>query len=58
MNAIELKQRREQGGLTQAQLGKLIDVHPVTLSNYERGTADMPLVVQLAIDKILAERGA
>ena len=58
MNAIELKTRREQAGLTQAQLGKLIEVHPVTLSNYERGNKEIPLVVHLAVDKVLTEHAA
>ena len=55
---VLLRQRREQAGLTQAQLGKLIEVHPVTLSNYERGNKEIPLVVQLAVDKVLTEHAA
>jgi len=57
MNATELKQRREQAGLTQAQLGKLIGLHPVTLSDYEREDRAIPPVVQIAIDRVLTERG-
>ena len=56
MNGETLKERRELAALTQAQLAKLLDLHAVTISNYERGAAVIPVVLELALDKILSER--
>ena len=58
MNGETLKERRELAALTQAQLAKLLDLHAVTISNYERGAAVIPVVLELALDKILSDRAS
>jgi transcriptional regulator with XRE-family HTH domain len=48
--AGRLKQLREQGGLTQAQLAEQAGCHPMTLAKLERGVHEpaWPLVLALA----------
>jgi transcriptional regulator with XRE-family HTH domain len=42
MTGAELRQIRQQAGCTQVELAYLIDINPVTLSNYERDVLRIP----------------
>ena len=48
VNAIQIKEIREELGLPQPMFGQLFGVHPITVSKWERGIA-MPNSYQLAL---------
>ncbi len=52
MTAAEIRRRRDELGLTQAQLGAALDVHPNTVAKWERGeqTPEHPKMLRLALD--------
>lgn len=44
-----LKKQREAWGLTQAQLAEKLDLHPISLSRFERGAEPVPVMMELAL---------
>ncbi|MGA9767917.1 MAG: helix-turn-helix transcriptional regulator [Blastocatellia bacterium] len=52
MNGDELKQRREELGMTQEQLAKALGVNIMTISRWERGVRSIPPHLSLALEAI------
>jgi len=42
MNAAQVKRIRRRLGFTQEGLAKVLGVHPMTVSRWERGTVNIP----------------
>jgi transcriptional regulator with XRE-family HTH domain len=57
MKPKELTARREQAGLTMKQLADALGVNNATVWRWEAGKTRIPRIVELALDKILRERG-
>ena len=49
MTLSELRQRRRAIGLTQAQLARLLGVHPNTVAHWEQGVQRIPPFLGLAL---------
>ena len=49
MTASSLRRWRLSLGMTQAQLGDFLDIHRVTVSNMETGSAEVPVMLTLLI---------
>lgn len=47
-----LRERRKALGLRQDQLAEIFDVHPMTVSKWERGTHAIPEMVDLALQTL------
>lgn len=52
MNGPELKQRREELGLTQTTFADVIGITANTISRYERGSLQVPKWMELAIQTL------
>ncbi len=52
MDNKEFKRKRMSLGLNQAELAKLLDIKPNTVSRYETGVLSVPKVVELALEGI------
>jgi DNA-binding transcriptional regulator YiaG len=54
----ELKIRRRALGLTQPQLAQALDVHPMTISKWERGVERpyYPAMLRLALDQLAEQQ--
>ena len=48
----ELKSRREKLGMTQAELAKVLDLHEMTVSKFERDLQPIPRVIELAMKEV------
>jgi transcriptional regulator with XRE-family HTH domain len=48
----EFKRKRMSLGLNQAELAKLLDIKPNTISRYETGVLVVPKVVELALEGV------
>ena len=49
MTPAEFAAARHDLGLSQPQLADALDIHPMTVSKYERGALDVPRVAELAM---------
>lgn len=49
MTADELKAKRREYGLTQSQLADALEIHRVTVANYEAGKQPIPRLLELAL---------
>jgi transcriptional regulator with XRE-family HTH domain len=49
MTGPQLRAARQSLGLSQAALAEQLDIHPQTLSDYERDVRDIPRLVELAV---------
>jgi transcriptional regulator with XRE-family HTH domain len=59
MTPRELKEWREQNGLSQAKLAKALGVDVMTVSRWERGAREIPSFLHLALlgHETIAKRG-
>lgn len=57
IDGIEVRERREQLGLSQNQLARLLGVVTPTVSHWEQGRATPPPYLRLALKWIEQERG-
>jgi len=53
MTGQELRERRQKAGLTQVQLGALLDMPGNTVARYERGEMPIRRVVALALERVM-----
>lgn len=51
MTPAELKATRARLGLSQPALARLLGVHPLTVSKWERGLHHIPKMVELALER-------
>ena len=49
MEGEQLKTRREGLGLSQVQFAAKLEMHPMTISRFERGVEPIPLLFELAL---------
>ena len=49
LTPAEFAAARHSLGLSQPQLAAALDIHPMTVSKYERGALEVPRVVELAV---------
>ena len=56
MDSSNLKRRRDELGLTQAQLARELDVDVITVSRWERGVHPIPRYIELALEAIEQRR--
>lgn len=49
MKGEQLKTRRESLGLSQVQFAAKLEMHPMTISRFERGADSIPLLFELAL---------
>ena len=49
MTPAEFADARHALELSQPQLAEALDIHPMTVSKYERGALEVPRVVELAV---------
>ena len=56
MDSSNLKRRRDELGLTQAQLARELDVDVITISRWERGVHPIPRYIELALEAIEQRR--
>lgn len=49
MTGAEVRSARQRLGVSQAQLAEALDVHPLTVSRWERGERNPPAMAELAI---------
>lgn len=52
MEGNELKQKRENLALTQAELAEILGVKPNTVARWERGILSVPKTVELAMETV------
>lgn len=52
MTAGQFRQARQQLGYTQAKLAKVLELSRMTISRYEAGTWEVPLAVEMALDRL------
>ncbi len=52
MTAGQFRQTRQQLGYTQAKLAKVLELSRMTISRYEAGTWEVPLAVEMALDRL------
>lgn len=57
MTAAEFRALRQRLGMTQAQLAEALGLVPRTISSYETGAYEIPRVVELACEALLAAKG-
>ena len=55
MNGQTLRAIRRDLKLTQTELGRLLGIHLVTISNWERGKREIPQAIALAVKQIQVE---
>lgn len=55
--ALRIKKARNARGITQRQLGELVEVSPQSFSRYERGERDIPLHTMIRLAKVLNMSG-
>lgn len=55
MTAEELKRRRARLKMNQTELAKLLKVHMMTLSRWERGVIEIPHMVEATLKEIEKE---
>lgn len=55
MTPAELQQWRQQAGLSQVGLSALLDVHPLTISKWERGERSIPPYLWLALEALMQQ---
>lgn len=58
MIGSELAQKRHLLSMTQPQLAERLGVHPVTVSNWERGADEVPRYAESFVDAELGRRVA
>tara|TARA_Y100000310_G_C20107501_1_gene545595 strand:- start:83 stop:259 length:177 start_codon:yes stop_codon:yes gene_type:complete len=58
MSKEQFKEWRVAMGWTQEEAGENLDIHPKTVSNYERGTQPVPVVVEYATEHLKTKRAA
>ena len=58
MSPEDIREYRDRLGMTQAELAAALDVDPVSVSRWERGTRvpPMPTVLRLALDHLAHTR--
>ena len=52
MTADQFKQTRQRLGYTQAKLAETLQLSRMTISRYEAGTWEIPLAVEMAVDRL------
>jgi len=52
MTAAQFKQSRQRLGYTQAKLAETLRLSRMTISRYEAGTWEIPLAVEMALDRL------
>jgi transcriptional regulator with XRE-family HTH domain len=57
MTGGELKEKRNELGLTQVQLAEKLDVKPNTVARWENGVLAVPKVVSLALEALERKPG-
>jgi len=56
MEGSELKRRREAMGYSQGEMARLMGVHSMTLSKWERDVLPVPLYIELALKTLEREK--
>lgn len=56
MTPDELKAWRAESGYSQEALAEFLDVHPMTISKYERGTLKIPPLFRWALYGLMADQ--
>jgi repressor LexA len=52
MTAIQFKQTRQRLGYTEGKLAEALQLSRMTISRYEAGTWEIPLAVEMALDRL------
>jgi DNA-binding transcriptional regulator YiaG len=52
VNATELKEWRDHYMLSQSELAEILEVHPMTVSKWERELARIPAMLDLALETL------